>query len=478
MYNHGIRISEKATSVAAPVVVKSGIPVVFGTAPINLVENPSANKLVYAKDYAEAVKALGYSEDFENYTLCQSIYANFKKFKCSPVIFVNVLDPEKHVTDIEETVVKVEAKQATVEMEGLLLNSLEVTGANGELAVDTDYIASFDDNGYVLITLLSDGETSLTVTGKKIDASKVTEADIIGSYDEETGVETGMELIRRVYPQFGVFPGMIVAPKYSKSANVAAVMEAKSTGINGVFSCMAIIDIDTAKATKYTDVATVKSEMGVGGANSIVLWPMVKCGETVLSYSAMYAARTQATDAENDGVPCTTSSNKAMEIDAICLADGTEVFLDETQANTLNAAGIVTAINFDGFRTWGNNTACYPTITDPKDRWISCRRFFSWWENNFTCTYHAKVDGNASYRMIEAIVDAENIKGNSYKAQGKCAGAYIEFLADENPVENIVDGHIVFRMHLAPYTPAEDILNVFEFDIDALSAAFSAGGEE
>lgn len=476
MYQHGIRVEEVATSVPRPSESLSGIPVIFGTAPVNLTDNPSANRLVYAGNYTEAVQALGYSEDFEKYTLCQSIYAHFKKYKIAPVIFVNVLDPDKHTAEVSEASYAVTNNQTVVNVEGLLLKTLVVKNGEDELSPDTDYIATFNEDGYVLLTFVSSTVVSVKVSGKRIDATKVTEADIIGAYDEETGKETGLELIRQVFPSYGVYPGMIVAPGWSKKKNVAAVMEAKCEKINGCFSCMAVIDVDTALATKYTDVANVKTNTGVSGASTMLVWPMVKCDQLVLSYSAVLAARTQAADSENDGVPA-NPSNKALNIDAICLADGTEVVLDETQANTLNAEGVITAVNFNGFKTWGNNTAGYPAVTDPKDRWIGCRRFFSWWENNFIVSYHDKIDSNADYRLIESIVDAENIKGNSYKAQGKCAGAYIEFNKDENTTASIIDGHMVFKMHLAPYTPAEDILNVFEFDVDALNAGFE-GGEE
>lgn len=475
-YQHGIRVEELATAVPQPSEVLSGVPVIFGTAPVNLTDAPSANRLVYAQTYAQAVQELGYSEDFEQYTLCQSMYTHFKQFKVAPVIFVNVLDPEKHITEKESTEYTVTDGQATVDVKGLLLDTLVVKDGAKELARDTEYIASFDDAGNVLITLLAGTPTTVTVSGKRLDASKVTETDIIGAYDEGTGEETGMELLRRVFPTYGVVPGMIVAPGWSKRKNVAAVMESKCENINGGFSCMAVIDIDTALAPKYTDVEKAKANAGINGKYTMCVWPMVKYGDLTVSYSAAFAARVQAADGENDGVPA-NPSNKALGISGLCLADGTEVVLDETQANTLNAIGVITAVNFKGFRTWGNNTACYPLVTDPKDRWINCRRFFSWWENNFINTYHEKVDSNASYRVIEAIVDAENIKGNSYKAQGKCAGAYIEFLQEDNKKADIVNGHVVFRMHLAPYTPAEDILNMFSFDTDALEAEF-AGGEE
>ena len=161
-------------------------------------------------------------------------------------------------------------------------------------------------------------------------------------------------------------------------------------------------------------------------------------------------------------------------ITGLCLEDGTEVVLDELQANLLNGQGIITAINDSGWKSWGNNTACYPANTDPKDRWFCCRRFFSWWGNSFIRTYKQKVDDNGSYRLIESVVDSENIRGNSY-VPSKCAGARIEFSEDENPVTDILNGKIQFHQYLAPYTPAEDILNVLEFDPTMLSAALSGG---
>ena len=62
-------------------------------------------------------------------------------------------------------------------------------------------------------------------------------------------------------------------------------------------------------------------------------------------------------------------------------------------------------------------------------------------------------------------------------SQGKCAGAKMEYNADDNSTENIIEGKIQFKQWLAPYTPAEDILNVLEFAPDMLESALN-GGEE
>ena len=89
--------------------------------------------------------------------------------------------------------------------------------------------------------------------------------------------------------------------------------------------------------------------------------------------------------------------------------------------------------------------------------------------------YLEKVDNPANYRLIESIVDSENVRGNSLVSQGKCAGIKMEYNRADNPIANVLDGKIVFRQHLAPYTPAEDILNILEFDPTMIEAAL--GGE-
>ena len=287
-----------------------------------------------------------------------------------------------------------------------------------------------------------------------------------------------MEVIRHVFPKLQLTPGLLVSPGWSKQPNVGAAIAAKCTGINGVFSCEAVVDLDTTEesgARKYTDVLTVKQASGFVSEHLDVEWPCVRIGEKIYHASAIKAALIAYIDAGNDDVPNLSPSNKAVGISGLCLEDGTEVILDEERANVVNSYGVCTFNNFSGWTTWGNNTAIYPTSSDPKDRWLCCRRFFSWWGNSFILTYHERVDNNNSTRLIEAVVDDENVKGNSYAAQGKCAGAYIEWREDENTVNNIMDGKMRFLHHLAPWTPAEDILDVLEFDPELLEAAFTGG---
>ena len=92
-------------------------------------------------------------------------------------------------------------------------------------------------------------------------------------------------------------------------------------------------------------------------------------------------------------------------------------------------------------------------------------------------TYFQKVDKPGNTRLIQSIVDSQNIIGNGYVARDYCAGYRTEFKSDENPITNLLDGHLTVHTYLAPYIPAEYIENIREYDTEALEAALTGGGE-
>lgn len=481
-YMHGIRIQENQTSVPTPVVSEAGVPVIFGTAPVNLAKDPgnAVNRLFLCNTFAEAVGSLGYSEDYANYTLCQAMDAFFKAFGIGPVVLCNVLDPESHAhtEELSETLT-VTGSQAVSESLGIVLSTLAVK--NGETALENgeDYTVAFNSEGKTVITLITSGIANITITGRKLKPSGVTADDVIGAYDSSTGGSTGIELVNKVYQQFSLAPSLLLAPGWSHIPSVGLALSGKCEDISGLFRCECVVDIDCGQtaggAKKYADVEKVKRDSGYVDKHMICVWPRVKYDSKEMAFSAIYAAMASYTDYTNDNVPNLSPSNRAIGISTAILADGTEVLLDQPQANELNATGVVTALNMNGWKAWGNNTAAYPDTTDPKDRWISCRRFFSWWGNSFIVTYMSKVDNPANYRLIESIVDSENVRANSLVSMGKCAGLRMVYSKDDNPTGNVMDGKIVFRQYLAPYTPAEDIQNILEFDPDMLKSAL--GGE-
>ena len=478
-YKHGVYTSEVETSMVAPITGTAGLQVIVGTAPVNMLKDPAAavNVPLLVNNYKEAVEAVGYNDDFAKYTLCECISANFSVVGVAPMVLINVLDPAKHTANIAETSIQVNDGVAVLEEVGAMLDKLVVKADATELAAGTDYTTTWNNDGTLNIALIEggagDAATSLTVSGTKIDPGKVTAADIVGGVDAATGKETGLEVVRQVYPKFSMTPGILLAPRFSADATVAAALQAKTKNINSVYGAVCIVDIDSSAkgAAKYTDVKTTKEKQAVTSPAAYGVWPYAKLGKVMYSGSALAAALTAYTDAQNNDTPNVSPSNKTIAISSACLADGTEVVLDQEQANVVNSFGVATWLNMNGFRLWGNNTAAYPGTSDPKDRWFSVRRFLTWAANSFILTYFQKVDSPANKRLIEAIVDSENVRGNGFVARGVCARYEIAYNEDENTTADLLDGKITFHQYITPYTPAEDIEDIIEFDPNALSVA-------
>nr|WP_300826548.1 phage tail sheath family protein [uncultured Schaedlerella sp.] len=479
MSKHGVFVLEEATALTVPITGASAAQVVIGTAPVNMVEDPASvvNVPILATRATEAMAELGYCKDFK-YTLCQTMYATSNLYQVAPVVYINVLDPAKHKKPLPETKADVSTLRAEIKIPGILRDGLEITAGETTLTHGVDYTVEYEADGSLVINLIAGGAgedaAEISVSGQVLDPEAVTKDDIIGAYNPSTGKETGMEVIRQIYPKLGVVPSIGLAPGYSQIPEVGIALSAKMANINGVFKGIALLDLDTEKARKYTDCKAVKENSGFTSEFCYPLWPCFRVGDLVFAASAVVGALVSYTDAANDDVPYMSPSNKIMGVTGTCLADGTEIVLDQDQGSTVNTYGVTTAFNSNGWRLWGNYTGAYPASGDAKDIWFPVRRMFNWQGNTFIQTYFSKVDNPMNPVLVENVVDSENIRCAAY-APDKWAGASIEYLAEDNPTTDILAGKMTFRQHIAPYTPAQEITNILNYDTAMLTSALTGG---
>ncbi|MCI1959184.1 MAG: phage tail sheath subtilisin-like domain-containing protein [Clostridia bacterium] len=476
-YYHGIKTSQISTSISTPVVAACGIPFVVGTAPVHTAGG-KANEIVLANTYSEAVEALGYSDDWESYTLCEMIYSHFKLYDCSPVIFVNVLDPSVHKKTIPATEFTITNEQVKLPLE-YLIDTVKVTSAESggtTYVLNTDYTLFYDDD-CLKLEIVDGGAitgTSIFIEATAVDPTLVTKTDIIGGYNASTGITSGMELIESVFAKCNIIPDLILAPGWSSDSEVAAVMQAKATGINDMFAAKALIDADCKTVTNYKDVVEWKNNNSITKKEQFVFWPMVTLSGKKYHMSVQMAGVIAQTDSDNGDCPSASPSNKEMQIDGLCTADGTEVLLDITQANHLNTNGIATAINFiGGFKSWGNESAAYPASTDVKDYFICVSRTFDWVAKTAIQTFWAKLDNKMNRRLIDNIVDTFNIYLNGLVSEEKILGGRIEFLSNENSTTDLMAGKMKFHVYLTPPSPAEEMDFTFEYDTSYIEKALT-----
>ena len=480
-YKHGVYTSEQATSLVPMIETDSGLIVAFGTAPVHLTANPEANvpKLCYT--LKEAVEAFGYSDDWSKYTLCEVMKQHFTYYNMAPIVMVNVLDPATHKTTVTASTITFTNHEVVIDA-NVLLNTLEInTLEEGSLAdkcvLGTDYTAAYNDEGKVIITALEGGllysASTAAATYNVLNPSAVVANDIIGGIDATTGKATGMELIDEIFPRFGLVPGIIIAPKFSSVPSVGAVMSAKTYNISGHFNAIAIADIPSDTVINYTNAAEWKNNNSYTDKNLIVAYPMVKLDSEISHMSTHLASLYNRTDAEHDSIPYYVGSNKSMKINGTCLADGTEVFYNNAQANYLNQNGIVTAINFiGGWKSWGVQTAAYPSVADVKDNQIVQRRMFNWIGNTLITTFWSKVDDPTNKRLINTIVDSANVWLNGLTAKGALLGGRVEFREEDNTTTGLMDGKLYFHVFFTPPAAARQIEFIQEYDPDYIATLF------
>lgn len=473
MANLGVHIHKKATSVSTPNVARVGIPFVIGTAPVQTAAKPAKpNVPVLATSWDEAIEKLGYSDDWEKYTLCEFMYSQFKLYGAQPVIFCNVMDPSAMKTEATAQDYPVAGHKVLLPLTTVVDDALTVKNQESVLERDTDYTVFYNGDACV-VELLEDGSAygaeQLNITCSTVGPGAVTGTDIV----------SGVAQVDACLTAVGVVPDLICAPGWSHDPVVAAVMATKAAAINGLFKGKAVVDIPSGEdgVTEYSELSGYKNRNNLVDPDQIVCWPMVQLGDYRFHLSTQLCGLMATVDAGNRGIPYESPSNKNLKMDACVLEDGSEVNLTWDQINLIAGAwGIVTAINFldSGWVAKGNYTACYPSNTDVKDQFIPVSRMFDFIGNTLIRTFWSKLDKPLTTALRDSILQTCNIWLGGLCGSGYLYGARAELLADENPLTSLLDGIITLHVYNAPPVPAQEIDFILEYDISYMEAALSA----
>jgi phage tail sheath protein FI len=478
-FPHGVSWSDVPTSIISPVEAVPGVNVVFGSAPLHLIANGKnfINVPRVYNRYEDAVAELGYSTNWAFYDICEHMDSVFVEFGVFPVIYVAVNNPETGATTLAPKTLTLVNGQVN-SGEEMIAWTIAVKDSAGAITyvLGTDYLLSLDAANKTIITRITGGaipaaNSQIQLSGKHPTTQPITSTDIIGGVDITTGKRTGLEVIEDVFQLTGFVPGVIVCPNWSHNASVASAMEAKSENINGCFACTCLIDVDTTTVKKAQDVLAWKNSNNIVfprqeclfGKPALLAVPTVftpgsaTIGDKHFNFASQQGPLLQWTDTyRGGGIPYQSPSNKSLRMNALLLADGTELPMHLFDANMLNSQGVVTALNFiGGWRSWGNRTAAYPSDTDVKDMFIPVRRMFDYIGNTIVLTIWQKVDEPGNRRLIDAVVNSLQLWLDGLSASDALLGARIEFRQSENPTTELLNGHYVFHVFIAAPTPAE-----------------------
>lgn len=477
---HGIKITEKEYRPVGVTPPQYTAVFAIGTAPVHLASiGNNVNVPIIVRNMDEAEIKLGYSDDFESYTLCEVMKSHFELYKSpSPVIFVNVLDPDIHKTTVSPVSMTVTGGTVLIKAEGVDLNSVVVTDSEGgdPYLRGVDYIVAYNEDNYTLLSILSSGSipsnvTSLSIGYDQINPSMVDYTDIIGGTDITTDLKSGLELINDVFTMYQEVPGLIIAPGWSHNPIIAGLMTAKAESMGTVFKGFAITDLDP--SVRYSQIVEWKEDNIYTDALQMNTYPKFTYKGYTYHLSTLAAGTACTTDAINSGIPYESPSNKALMAESAVLQDGTQLMIGIAEGGYLNSNGIVTAINLgNGFVLWGNRTGIFPHDDIPQLAFIPVRRMFNWLGNNLILGFLRDIDDPMNKIMVNYVLDKANQWLNTLTGPGFLLGARIEFLSTDNPIDELLKGKMVFNISTAPPNPGQSIEFKLNYDATYFNTLF------
>jgi phage tail sheath protein FI len=416
---------------------------------------------------------MGWSDDWQQYTLCEFMQSHFRLYGCQPALLCNVMDPAKMSKEAPPNDYAVDNGAAMLPAEAIDDARLQVYQAGGAglpLEKGRDYDTIRTDAGLAVEVAAggaAQNASSLHIRYYAADASLVTPAN----------VAAGIESVELSLAETGMMPDLMLAPGYSGSPDIAAALTLKARGISGMFRAKALVDIPADKSTaqSYEDAIKHKSANSLQDSAMVLCWPMVSLGGRRYHLSTQLAGLMARTDTANDGCPYQSPSNQRLPCDSSVLADGSEASLTFAHARALDSAGIVTALRFiNGWTAYGNYTSAWPATRDVKDAFVPVSRMFGWVGNTILRTFWSLLDHPMNRRLVDSIMDTCSIWLNGLVGAGYLLGARALFLEAENPAADLMAGILRVHLYLTPPSPAQQIDFVLEYDANYVRSAFAA----
>ena len=482
-FKHGVYGEQSAYAGKSLTRAVGTIPAYIGTAPIhqlNLTDySEYINKPILINSYADAKAKLGVSDNFGKFTLMEAIYAHFMNGDApiAPIIVVNMADPTKLVEEtVASTVTLTGAsgnKVGYINDDSVSIGSIKIAS----MTMGVDFTAEYVD-GKVKVTVtkasFTDGTIELTYNRVKTSAD-----DIVTT----TAFSTALDALDICELVTGKMPNIVAAPYYSKIKEYHDLLIAKAMNkIALKWNFIVVVDIKADSTTNT--VAKAISKKATDGYNSKlekVFYPMLSYNGKIYHYSTMAVVRMQQTDTEADGVPYVSPSNKKIYADAAVLEDGTQIYINETTANTANANGLTTTNVIRGeLRMWGSCNGNYNYANedniDPENRQDASIRMMQYLLNTMQRDYMDNVDMPISRRDIDAIKASVQQWLNSLVNEGKLLYAEVNFIEDNNSVADMVSGDFTFDVATTTTPNAKSITFKLQYTTEGI-ATLTGGAE-
>lgn len=464
-YLHGVETIELKKGPVPVSVVKSAVIGLVGIAP-----KGAKNTLTLVQSAQDAAQ---FGSELPGFTIPQALASIFKQ-GAGTVIVVNVFDSTNDVADVtaeSKTITNGKAKLTYAP-----INDPTITNSAGTTTwvKGTDYDLDEFGNLTVLNFTSIPEASSIKATYKRLDATLISNADIIGTTNS-SDVSTGLQLFDKAFNMYGFNARILIAPSYSTIGAISAEMIVKANK----YRAHALID-----APAGTTVANAIAGRGPAGAinfytsdkRAILCYPMVKAYDTATEanqdrYMSQFLAGVIASTDLNEGYWVSPSNKEIKGIVGIERTITWAINDATTNANLLNEKGIVTiAAGYGtGYRTWGNRTAAFPTSTAPSN-FISVQRTADILHESLELAMLQFIDQPINNALIDSIKESVNAFIRTLIGRGALVDGSCTWDVAKNSPTEVAAGHLTFDLNFIPPTPAERITFESFIDINLLKS--------
>lgn len=447
------------------------IPVYIGRAPVHqLTEYASKNNVpILISSWQDGLRKIGYSDNWNDFELCEAMYAHFRNVVNSvgPIVVINALNPDDKKNEIRQTAaVNFVKRAATISNPRIILKTVAIK----DKVRGIDYTAEYAEDGLsVVIRDLIGGIESAEVTFYEVDPDGVSEADVTAA------VNIG---VPKIYNSLLVVPTILAAPGWSDKSNVFSALVTMLERINGHWYAWLNADLNTGTVKSIDAAIAAKESYGTASEAAALLWPMAKKGSRKFHLSTLSTVTMQWVDFRNNNIPYETPSNKQIDVDSLCLSDGTGVQFDQVEANRLNAHGINTANFWEGtWRMWGAHTMKYGEgiSLNARDVFDCNVRMMRYVENTFQRRYGTEVDKPMTRGRKDAVLNDFQAWLDGLAQDGALLMGTVEFVQEDNPVSDLVQGNFVFSTEFTNPVPGKSLTNKVRWTSRGLHSLF--GGD-
>lgn len=458
-YLHGVETLEVEKGVRSVKTVKSAVIGLIGTAPMGPVN--ALTPCLSEKD------ASAFGAQFSGFTIPQALDAIYDQ-DAGTVLVINVLDPQKHVSVVENEVVNFEKINGKAQLAHPVVSQLVLKDDEDRSYTEgEDY--RFDAQTGTLINLGKGITAGKTVKAHYTyaDPTKVTAADILGSVNA-AGHRTGMKLLNDSFNLFGYVAKILIAPVYCTQNSVSTELIAMAEKLG------AVTYIDAPIGTTFTQALAGRGPEGTINFNTSsdrvrLCYPHVKVYDAQtnserLEPLSQRAAGLRAKVDQEKGFWWSSSNQEILGITGVERALSAMLDSPQSEVNLLNEQGITTIFSSygSGLRLWGNRTAAWPSVTHLRN-FENVRRTGDVINESLRYFSQQYMDRPITQALIDALTESVNAYGRKLIGDGALLGFNCWFDPARNGETELAAGRLLLSYKYTPPPPMERL--TFETEI-------------